>query len=220
LRDLLEASVDFDMVRRCTAFKLFISATNVETGKVKVFAREHLTADMVMASACLPMFYQAVEIDGAPYWDGGYMGNPVLFPFHGNTDTDDVIVVQINPIKRKGVPRTPLDIQSRINEISFNSSLLAELRSIDFVDRLIRDGKLSRNAYRQVRVHVIGNEAALNPLGASSKMNAAWDFLTKLRDLGRDTATAWLAENLPFVGKRGTVDLRHMFQDLGGQHQG
>lgn len=220
LRNLLEASVDFDMVRRCTAIKLFISATNVETGKVKVFAREDLTADMVMASACLPMLSQAVEIDGVPYWDGGYMGNPVLFPFHGNTDTDDVVVIQINPIKCKGAPRTPLDIQNRIDEISFNSSLLAELRSIDFVDRLIRDGKLSRDDYRQVRVHVVGNEAALNPLGASSKMNAEWDFLTKLRDLGRDTASAWLDETLPFIGKRGTVDLRQMFQDLGSQHQG
>tara|TARA_R110002074_G_C12504578_1_gene662903 strand:- start:807 stop:1850 length:1044 start_codon:yes stop_codon:yes gene_type:complete len=220
LRDLLEKTIDFEMVRACTAFKLYISATNVETGKVKVFPREALTVDMVMASACLPTLYQAVEIDGVPYWDGGYMGNPALFPFHGHTGTDDIVVIQINPIERKCAPRTPQDIQNRINEISFNGSLLKELRMIDFVDRLVREGKLSTDDYRQVRVHIIENQAELKPLGASSKMNTEWAFLTKLRDLGRDTAATWLDEMGPFVGKRGTVDLREMFQGIGGQHQG
>jgi len=220
LHDLLEESIDFEMVRKCTAFKLFISATNVETGKVKVFAREELTADMVMASACLPTLYHAVEIDGVPYWDGGYMGNPPLFPFHGQTGTDDLVVVQINPIERKGVPRTPQDIQNRINEISFNASLLKELRAIDFVDRLIREGKLSSGDYRQVRAHIIENQEALIPLGASSKMNTEWAFLTRLRDTGRETASAWLDETVPFIGERGTADLREMFQSIGGQHQG
>jgi len=220
LRDLVEESIDFSMVRACTAFKLFISATNVETGKVKVFPREALTADMVMASACLPHLYQAVEIDGVPYWDGGYMGNPSLFPFHGETGTDDIVVVQINPIERRGAPRTPQEIQNRQNEISFNGSLLKELRAIDFVDRLIRQGKLSSDDYRQVRVHIIENQAALKPLGASSKMNAEWEFLTKLRDLGRDTATHWLDENFALIGERSTVDLRAMFQGIGAEHQG
>ncbi len=220
LRDLVEASIDFGMVRNCTAFKLFISATNVETGKVKVFPREELTADMVMASACLPHLYQAVEIDGVPYWDGGYMGNPALFPFHGQTGTDDIVVIQINPIERKGAPTTPQEIQNRLNEISFNSSLLKELRAIDFVDRLIGEGKLSRGDYRQVRVHIIENQAELKPLGASSKMNTEWAFLTKLRELGRETATRWLDETVPSIGERGTVDLREMFQGIGGQHQG
>ncbi|MBD3221814.1 patatin-like phospholipase family protein, partial [bacterium] len=135
VRDVLEASIDFAEVRACTAFKLFVSATNVETGRVKVFPHERLTADMVMASACLPHLHQAVEIDGVPYWDGGYMGNPALFPFHGRTGTDDTVVVQINPIERKGGPKTPQEIQNRLNEISFNGSLLKELRAIDFVDR-------------------------------------------------------------------------------------
>ncbi|PJA60568.1 MAG: patatin [Rhodobacterales bacterium CG_4_9_14_3_um_filter_71_31] len=220
LRDLVESSIDFDRVRRCTAFKLYISATNVETGKVKVFPRETLTADMVMASACLPHLYQAVEIDGVPYWDGGYMGNPSLFPFHGQTGTDDIVVIQVNPIERKGAPRTPQEIQNRINEISFNGSLLKELRSIDFVDRLICEGKLSAKDYRQVRVHVIENQAELKPLGASSKMNTEWAFLTKLRDIGRATATRWLDENFAAVGDHSTVDLRAMFQEIGGQHQG
>jgi NTE family protein len=220
LRDLLEDSIDFGMVRKCTAFKLFISATNVETGRVKVFPREDLTADMVMASACLPIVFQAVEIDGVPYWDGGYMGNPSLFPFHGQTGTDDIVVIQINPIERKGVPKTPQDIQNRMNEIAFNGSLLKELRAIDFVDRLIREGKLSKDDYRQVRIHIIENQAELKPMGASSKMNTEWAFLTKLRDMGRETATRWLEETVPDIGKRSTADLREMFQGIGSQHQG
>jgi len=220
LRDLLEESIDFDMVRRCDAFGLFISATNVETGKVKVFPREALTADMVMASTCLPHLFQAVEIDGVPYWDGGYMGNPVLFPFHGQTGCDDIVVVQINPVERKGAPRTAQEIRNRVNEISFNGSLLKELRAIDFVDRLIRQGKLSEEDYHQVRVHIIGNEEAMKPLGASSKMNAEWAFLTWLRDLGRGTAARWLDENFEAIGNRSTVDLRAMFQGIGAEHQG
>ncbi len=220
LRDLLEKSIDFEMVRNCTAFKLFISATNVETGKVRVFPRKALTADMVMASACLPHVFQAVEIDGVPYWDGGYIGNPSLFPFHGQTGTDDIVVIQINPIERKGTPRTALDIQNRVEEISFNSSLLKELRAINFVDRLIREGKLSKDDYRQVRVHIIENQSELKPIGASSKMNTEWAFLTKLRDMGRETASRWLDETVPFIGERSTVDLREMFQGIGGQHQG
>jgi len=220
LRDLVEASIDFAMVRNCTAFELFVSATNVETGKVKVFPREALTVDMVMASACLPSLYQAVEIDGVPYWDGGYMGNPSLFPFHGKTGTDDIVVIQINPIVRPGTPRTPQEIQNRINEISFNASLLKELRAIDFVDRLIAQGKLSTDDYRPVRVHVVENQGELNPLGASSKLNAQWQFLTKLRDIGRDTAARWLDDNFEALGRRSTVDLRAMFQGIGAEHQG
>ncbi|MFO8047277.1 MAG: patatin-like phospholipase family protein [Halomonas sp.] len=220
LRDLVAESIDFEMVRRCTAFKLFISATNVETGKVKVFPRKEMTVDMVMASACLPNLYQAVEIDGVPYWDGGYMGNPSLFPFHGKTGTDDIVVIQVNPIERKGAPKTPQEIQNRMNEISFNASLLKELRGIDFVDRLVREGKLSTDDYRQVRVHIIENQAELKRLGASSKMNVEWAFLTKLRDIGRDTTTHWLDENFETIGERSTVDLHEMFQGIGAVHQG
>lgn len=220
LRDKVGQCIDFDMVRRCTAFKLFISATNVENGNVKVFPREELTLDMLMASACLPHLYQAVEIDGVPYWDGGYMGNPSLFPFHSEDDTNDIVVIQINPIERKGAPRTSQDIQNRMDEIGFNSSLLKELRGIDFVDRLVRQGKLSADEYRQVRVHVIENQANLKPLAASSKMNVEWEFLTKLRDLGRETFTEWLDENFSAIGERSSVDLRRMFQGIGAQHQG
>ncbi|MBR2515578.1 MAG: patatin-like phospholipase family protein [Halomonas sp.] len=220
LRDLVKKNIDFDRVRKCTAFKLYISATNVESGNVKIFPREEITLDMLMASACLPHLYKAVEIDGVPYWDGGYMGNPSLFPFHGETGTNDILVIQINPIERKGAPLNSQDIQNRMNEISFNSSLLKELRGIDFVDRLIRQGKLSADEYHQVRVHVVENQAELIPLGASSKMNAEWTFLTKLRDLGRETVTHWLDENFAYIGERSSVDLRQIFQGIGAQHQG
>ncbi|WP_300548301.1 patatin-like phospholipase family protein [Roseovarius sp.] len=220
LRDLVEDTIDFEMVRNCNAFKLFISATNVETGKVKVFPRHDLTVDMVMASACLPSIYQAVEIDGVPYWDGGYMGNPSLFPLYDRTGCDDIMVIQINPIERKGAPRTPQEIDNRLNEISFNSSLLKELRAIDFVDRLIREGKLTTDEYRPVRVHIIENEDALKPMGASSKMNVEWAFLTRLRDIGRDTAKDWLKANFDAIGQQSTVDLRAMFQGIGAEHQG
>jgi NTE family protein len=212
LKEVLEQSVDFDLVRSCDKMNIFISATNVETGKVKVFDRQELTADMVMASACLPLVYQAVEIEGIPYWDGGYMGNPSLFPFHSQTDCADIVVIQINPIERKGAPVTAHDILNRINEISFNGSLLKELRSIEFVSRLIREGKLSTEKYCDLRVHIVENQDALMPLGGSSKMNVEWDFLCHLRDLGRETASDWLDKNLKDVGLRSTVDLREMFQ--------
>jgi len=220
LRDVLESCVDFSCVRRCDRIKLYISATNVETGKVKVFDSQHLTSDMVMASACLPNVYQAVVIDGVPYWDGGYMGNPALFPFHTGSDCADIAVIQINPVERKGIPRTPQEIQNRLNEIAFNSSLLKELRAIDFVARLIDEGKLDESRYRRERIHIIENQNALIPLGASSKMNAEWAFLTHLRDLGRETATQWLETHFDDLGKKSTVDLRAMFQGIGPQHQG
>lgn len=220
LREVLEASIDFDCVRHCNAIRLFISATNVETGRVKVFDSHKLTSDMVLASACLPFMYQSVVIDEVPYWDGGYMGNPALFPFHSETDTADIIVVQINPIERRGIPKTAQEIQNRLNEISFNSSLLKELRAIDFVARLIEEGKLDEAHYRKERIHIIENQGALIPLGASSKMNAEWAFLTHLRDLGRETATDWLERHFDDLGERATVDLRAMFQGIGPQHQG
>ena len=220
LLQLLEECIDFDRVRSCNQLKLFISATDVETGRVKIFDRSALTAEMVMASACLPFLFQAVEIDGVPYWDGGYMGNPSLFPFHSHTETGDIIVVQINPIERKGAPRTAQEILNRINEISFNGSLLREFRAIDFVRRLIEEGKLSPEHYRKTRVHVIENQDELKPLGASSKVNAEWRFLVHLRDIGRETAERWLAANFDHVGNRSTVDLRTMFQGIGAEHHG
>jgi NTE family protein len=220
LRDVLENVVDFDRVRSCDQAKIFISATNVETGRVKVFDPRELTSDMVMASACLPYMFQAVEIEGVPYWDGGFMGNPVLFPFHDATDGRDIIIVQINPIERKGAPRTAREILNRMNEITFNGSLLKELRSVDFVRRLVEQKKLDPQHYKQLNIHIIESQDELIPLGASSKMNAEWAFLTHLFGIGRHAADVWLSGNFDQIGVQSTVDLREMFEGIGALHHG
>ncbi|MFK7992850.1 MAG: patatin-like phospholipase family protein [Granulosicoccus sp.] len=215
LRSLLESVVDFDNVNRCDSIQLFISATNVHTGRVKVFDGHQLSSEIVLASACLPQLFQAVEIDGIPYWDGGYMGNPSLFPFRDHTLTADIVVVQINPVERIGTPKTPHEIQNRLNEINFNSSLLKELRAIEFVSRLLDEGKLDEKHYRRERIHIIENQDALMPLGASSKVNAEWKFLRHLRDIGRQTAESWLENNFDQIGIASTVDLPAMFNGTG-----
>lgn len=220
LQEVLESVVDFDLVRSCNKTKVFISATNVESGRVKVFDRRGLTSDMVMASACLPYMFQAVQIDGIPYWDGGFMGNPVLFPFYDATDCRDIMIVQINPIERKGAPRTAREILNRMNEITFNGSLLKELRSIDFVRRLIEEGKIDGRQYKQLRVHIVEAQAQLRPLGASSKLNAEWAFLRHLFDIGRKAGDEWLSLNYEDIGQQSTVDLRAMFQGIGAIHHG
>ena len=161
-----------------------------------------------MASACLPFLFQAVEIDKVSYWDGGYMGNPVLFPFHASTRTHDYVIVQINPVYRKGVPKTAREIMNRVNEISFNSSLLQELRAIDFVRRLIDQGKLSQKSFKRVNIHIISDDKDLAPLGASSKFNGEWAFLEHLYELGRAAAAKWLAKSYDKLGVMPTADVR------------
>ncbi len=215
LREILEDHVDFELVRKCDKVKLYVSATNVETGRVKVFDRHRLTCQMVMASACLPFMFKAVEIEGVPYWDGGYMGNPVLFPFFGNSGTCDILIVQINPIERKGVPTTSREILNRVDEITFNSSLLKELRAIDFVRRLLEDGRLEPGHYSKVNIHMVEAGSEMRSFGASSKLNAEWAFLKHLFMIGRDAADNWLTENFDAIGQHSTVDLRAMFQGQG-----
>jgi NTE family protein len=210
LRDVVEASVDFDAVRACDSIALFVAATNVHTGKIRVFSGEEVDLDAVMASACLPHLFQAVEIDGVPYWDGGYMGNPPLFPLFGETGTSDTVLVQINPVERRETPKSAREILNRLNEITFNSTLLREMRAIEFVSRLIEDGKLDRKDYKKVHIHRISAEG-LKPLQASSKVNAEWRFLKHLHDIGREAAQAWEAENFDAIGQRSSIDLRAEF---------
>jgi len=212
LQEILEDIVDFELVRGCDSMKVFVSATNVETGRVEVFDRHELTCDMVMASACLPLLFQAVEIKGVPYWDGGYMGNPVLFPFYKQCASSDIVIVQINPVERRGTPRSAREILNRVNEITFNSSLLKELRAIDFVQRLLDDGKLDPSHYRRLHVHVIEAQDRLLPLGASSKLNAEWDFLRHLFEIGRAAAGDWIDRSYDRLGRGSTVDVRALFQ--------
>lgn len=210
LRDVVAAEIDFDRVRSCRDMKLFVSATNVETGQLRVFETAEMSADVVMASACLPQIFQAVEIDGAPYWDGGYGGNPALFPFFYASPTEDVLLVQINPVTREGVPKTANEIQNRIDEITFNAALLREFRSIAFVKELIRAGHIQHAEYRDIRMHRIDADEAFKDLSGSSKLNAEWAFLEYLRDLGRSAAGDWLDEHFEKVGREPTLDLSDM----------
>ncbi|MEM9168597.1 MAG: patatin-like phospholipase family protein [Pseudomonadota bacterium] len=214
LRDILERCIDFESLRACTAAQIFLSATNVRSGKVHVFRTKDLSVDAVLASACLPFLYKAVEIEGEHYWDGGYMGNPVLFPFFYEAKCSDTVIVHVNPIERDEVPMTSSDIANRINEISFNSSLLRELRAISFVHRLLDEGWLKedyRERLRNVRVHSIRSDRSMIDLSVASKFSVDWAFLTELRDRGRRIADAWLDEHYAAIGKSSSVDLKAMF---------
>lgn len=216
LRRLVEREIDFEAVH-AAGLDLFVSATNVESGKVRVFSREEITLDAVLASACLPQTFQAVEIDGAPYWDGGYMGNPSLFPLIYSGAPPDVLLVLLNPLARPGVPKRAGEIQERINEISFNASLIGELRAIAFVQRLIDDGMLKEplmKKYRRLNIHAIKGGQDLIGYGLSTKYDTRWAFLTELRDRGRAEADRWLGECAGHVGtKTSSFDVRKEFLD-------
>ncbi|ODN72636.1 patatin-like phospholipase family protein [Methylobrevis pamukkalensis] len=211
LRDLLAEQIDFERVRNCDKIKLYISATSVETGKIKVFRNKDLSADAVMASACLPFLFHAVEIDGEHYWDGGYMGNPALFPFFGESGSGDIVLVQINPLERQEVPRDAQGIIERVNEITFNASLLRELRAIDFVNRLIDEGRLDTAHYQRNRVHRIAGADELAAFGSSTKMNTSYAFFEELMTIGRQAAGRFLDAHFDAIGEKGTLDLRHVF---------
>ena len=207
LKDIVEEVVDFANVNACDSIKLFVAATNVWNGKVRVFDNREIDVDPVLASACLPTVFKAVEIDGVPYWDGGYMGNPVLFPFIYETETDDVVLIQINPIERTETPRTSQEIANRIDEITFNASLLREFRAIEFVRRLIEEGRLPEDEYRALRLHRVEAPAELLALSASTKQNAEPGFVDHLFDLGRRSADQWLEGDAVKVGHEPGIDL-------------
>ncbi len=213
LRDLVAEMVDFEKVRACSDMGIFLAATRVRTGRVRIFARNEINLDVVMASACLPLIYQAVEIDGEPYWDGGYMGNPPLFPFFRTSPSPDILIVQINPMVREGTPATAREILNRMNEITFNSALQHELRAIEFVTRLIEQGDLSDERYRRMFIHVVHARKKLRPLGASSKLNAEWPFLRHLFEIGREAAERWLEAHFEDIGQRSTIDIGSMIAD-------
>jgi NTE family protein len=188
----------------------------VRTGKIRVFRTHEVTVDVVLASACLPQYFQAVEVAGEPYWDGGYTGNPALFPFFYECDSRDVVIVHVNPIVRDEVPVLPDAIANRVNEITFNSSLIAELRAIAFVQKLVADGWLKvekRSQLRYIRVHAIRADRALGDLSESSKFALDRLFLATLRDRGREMAAAWLDETWSALGRRSSVDIRAEYLD-------
>jgi NTE family protein len=212
LRNVVEQSIDFEVLRHpdCPV-KLFLSATNVRTGKVKVFAGQEISVSAVMASACLPTMFHAVEIDGEAYWDGGYMGNPALFPLIYNCKSADIVIVHINPLYRKELPYAAGDILNRINEISFNSSLMREMRAVSFVTGLVKQKRIVDHDIRQILMHSITDDEFMGELSPTSKYNADWDFLIFLRDQGRKCVNEWLASNFGKLGVESSVDIDSLY---------
>ncbi len=214
LRDFIHESLDAERIRAAEPFKLFVSATNARTGQIRVFDRQEITPDVFLASACLPFAFHAVEIDGEPYWDGGYMGNPALFPLIANCTSGDIVIVQINPLVRDHPLRTASEILNRLNEVTMNASLRHELQLIAVMQELIESGRLSGDAtkgLRRTRIHMIAAADTMTSLGVASKFNGEFEFLEYLRDVGRACADAWLAENFDLLGRRSSVDLEATF---------
>ena len=216
LRDILVEQVNFDRIKKNKIHTLFLTATKVQSGRVKVFTNNDMCVDVVLASACLPYLFQSVKVEDQYYWDGGYSGNPAIFPlfYHEGTKSSDVVIIHINPIKRSKLPTNANEITNRINEITFNSSLLKEFRAIAFVNKLI-DNKWLKDEHQhklqKINVHSVRADEALQAFDVSSKMNTEWEFLTYLRDLGRVEAERWLRYNYDAIGNRSSVDLQTSF---------
>ena len=209
LRQVLLDSVDFAALNPKTCpIKLYLAATNVRTGKIKVFDNSEIGADAVLASSCLPFLFQAVEIDHEVYWDGGYAGNPPIFPLIYNCSSSDVLIVQLSPMRREELPHSSIEILNRVNEISFNSSLIREMRAIRFVAQLIDDGYVVNGSLRRMRIHAVAADDVFTKLNVASKLDANWEFLTSLRDIGRERAEQWLDAHFDRLGVESTVDLQ------------
>ncbi|MBV8192274.1 MAG: patatin-like phospholipase family protein [Alphaproteobacteria bacterium] len=211
LRDVLLSVVDFERLRRNGSTKLFVCASNVMSGRLRVFDKAEISVDAVLASACLPFMFQAVAIDGEHYWDGGYMGNPPIFPLIYNCETRDVLIIQLDPINIDRVPTTANEIRDRLITLSFNSSLMREMRAIHFVEQLIASGFDSGGKLKSILVHTIDGEDVLKKLSVSSKMNPDWEFLTHLFDIGRQRADRFLAQNFDQIGVQSSTDIQAKF---------
>ncbi|MGH1481374.1 MAG: patatin-like phospholipase family protein [Geminicoccales bacterium] len=207
LRDLIHDQFDFDYLQRDEAIRLFVCATNLRNNKLRIFNNAELTVDAILASACLPQVHRAVEIEGEFYWDGGFVGNPVLKPLIRVCQASDVMIVQVNPMTRDSLPITTKDIMDRLNEVTMNATLMRELDSIATITRLVKEGVIKDERYRPIFFHRIADPEMMSELGVSSKNNTAWNFLTYLKDAGRLAADAWLAQNSKKIGKEGTLDL-------------
>ena len=213
LRDFLKDQVDFERLAQLKTLKVFVVATRVSTGKAEVFSGKRLTVDAVMASACLPMMFHAVEIEGDHFWDGGFSGNPAIHPLIYNCDSSDIVLVQINPIKREKLPTTGAEIMDRMNEITFNAGLIAEMRAIDFVKRLLAEGKLDAGSYKNILMHRIDGGEQLEARNASTKTSVSASLIHGLRDLGQTCAKAWLAKRFSSLGVQSTVNIAHDYLD-------
>jgi NTE family protein len=212
LREILAEAIDFERLAQAP-IKLFVTATNVRTGRGRVFRNSVITPDVLLASACLPTLFQAVEIGGEPYWDGGYSGNPTITPLVRECASNDTILVQINPVERPGTPRTARDILNRLNEVSFNAVLLKELRMIALLREVAEPGDCEGARWADMRIHRIASEQ-MTALGYSSKLNAEWEFLCMLRDEGRRAAESFLAAHGEDLGRHSSLDLDPLLQGV------
>ena len=216
LQAILEEVIDFDLLKS-SPIRLFITATSVRTGRGRVFRNGEITPDVLLASACLPTLFQAVEIDGEPYWDGGYSGNPTMTPLVREIDSEDTILIPINPVEREGTPDNAREILNRLNEVSFNAVLLKELRMMALMRRVLRDGAEPADSegarWAKMRIHMVRNNV-MDSLGYSSKLNAEWDFLAMLHAEGRAAAAAFLVEYGADLGKRSTLDIDQLLDGV------
>jgi NTE family protein len=193
--------------------RLFVTATNVRTGRGRVFRNAELTPEALLASACLPTMFQAIEIDGDPYWDGGYVGNPTITPLVRECASSDTLLVQVNPIERPGTPRSAREILDRLNEVSFNSPLMKELRLIAVLRQVANTGDCEGARWAGMRIHRIASDM-MTELGSSSKLNAEWEFFCMLRDEGRRCAHAFLKDHAEDLGRRSTLDLDQFLENV------
>jgi len=211
LRDTLASVVDCAELHKQSKIKLYICASNVMTGRIKVFSEKSVSVDAVLASACLPFMFQAVEVDGEHYWDGGYMGNPPLYPLIYRTESRDVLIVQLNPIRIPEIPKTAQAIMDRINTLSFNSSLMREMRAIHFVTKLIDNGFDDNGRLKRMLIHTIDAEEMVCQLGVSSKVNAEWAFLQTLFEAGRERADTFLEQHYDQIGRESSTRIEDKF---------
>jgi NTE family protein len=208
LEKILNDVIDFETCHKQAPPKLFVCATNVRTCEARIFGPKEITTKAILASACLPYMYKAVEIDGEAYWDGGYMGNPPIAPLIEFTeDTNDILIVQVNPIRIKSTPKTIEEIKDRVNEISFNSSLVAEIKQVMFHQELLDKGIDLGGKLKRTRLHNISADDFLHDLNLSSKLNTNWDYLVYLKELGRKAGEDWLQKNLEHVGEKSTFQM-------------
>ena len=208
LEGLLKEHVDFSRLNYdCSGVRLFVSATNVLTNRLRIFSNQELSIDVLLASSCLPKVHRAVEINGEYFWDGGFMGNPVLEPLVKDGGANDVLIVQVNPLHIDKVPTSPMDIAERMETIGFNATLSREIRHVAQIERLIESGQLDKTTAYGKFLHLLHNEEKMSRYSAFTKYDTSWQFLTTLRDIGRETAAQWLDANYDAIGCKNTLEL-------------
>lgn len=218
MRELVEKHIDFAAIRACRAPDLYISATNIRSNKLRIFTSPEMTSDMLLASTCLPRVHQSVQIDGEHYWDGGYMGNPVLEPLIYHADTDDLMIVQVNPTERSSLPLTADEISDRLSEITFNAGLMREIRHIAIISQWIEEGRLKDSPIHKTNLHLISANAFTQEMSPQSKLDTSWSFLQKLFHAGRQHTEQWLQQHGKCLGERSSLDLDNWLPSYPWRH--